>query len=69
MDIGASWLTMQRSLHNLGQQGLAACAISAVDTALRDLKAKLLGQPLARPLGGVRDLRYLVSEQPGTVNA
>jgi L-alanine-DL-glutamate epimerase-like enolase superfamily enzyme len=46
---------MQRSVRNLGRQGLAACAISAVDTALWDLKAKLLGLPLALLLGSRRD--------------
>ena len=37
------------------RSGLAATAISAVDTALWDLKAKLLDLPLARLLGRYRD--------------
>lgn len=44
-----------RAVRNLGRAGLAACAISAVDTALWDLKAKLLGLPLAVLLGRRRD--------------
>ena len=31
---------MQRAVRNLGRSGLAACAISAVDAALWDLKAR-----------------------------
>jgi L-alanine-DL-glutamate epimerase-like enolase superfamily enzyme len=50
-DIPASWARMQRAVRNVGRSGLAACAISAVDTALWDLKAQLLGVPLARLLG------------------
>lgn len=43
------------SVRNLGRSGLAACAISAVDCALWDLKARLLGLPLARLLGMRRE--------------
>jgi L-alanine-DL-glutamate epimerase-like enolase superfamily enzyme len=46
---------MQRAVRNLGRSGLAACAISAVDTALWDLKARLAGVPLALLLGRRRD--------------
>jgi len=51
----AAWLRMQRAVRNLGRQGLAATAISAVETALHDLKARLLALPLFRMLGSYRD--------------
>jgi L-alanine-DL-glutamate epimerase-like enolase superfamily enzyme len=54
-DIAGCWLAMQRIVRNLGRSGLAACAISAVDTALWDLKARLLAVPVARLLGCCRD--------------
>lgn len=54
-DIRATWQRMQRQVRNLGRSGLAAAAISAVDCALWDLKAKLLGVPLVRLLGAARD--------------
>ena len=50
-----AWRLMQNSVRSLGRAGLAACAISAVDTALWDLKAKLLDVPLAHLLGRYRD--------------
>jgi L-alanine-DL-glutamate epimerase-like enolase superfamily enzyme len=55
MDPPGAWRAMQRSVRNLGRDGLAATAISAVDVALWDLKAKLLGVPLALLLGCCRD--------------
>src|SRR3954469_1684077 len=42
-----SWWAMARALRNLGRPGVAALALSAVDVALWDLKAKLLSLPLA----------------------
>jgi L-alanine-DL-glutamate epimerase-like enolase superfamily enzyme len=43
------------AVRNLGRSGLAACAISALDIALWDLKAKLLDLPLITLLGSRRD--------------
>jgi L-alanine-DL-glutamate epimerase-like enolase superfamily enzyme len=48
-------MAMRRCVRNLGCAGLAACAISAVDAALWDLKAQLLDLPLAALLGRCRD--------------
>ena len=55
LDVPAAWQAMQRRVRNIGLQGLAATAIAAVDAALWDLKAKLLGLPLALLLGRVSD--------------
>ena len=55
MDPQAAWRAMQRAVRNLGREGLAATAISAVDAALYDLKARLLDVPLATLLGAYRD--------------
>jgi L-alanine-DL-glutamate epimerase-like enolase superfamily enzyme len=55
LDTLAVWQAMQRAVRNVGRAGIAATAISAVDAALWDLKARLLGLPLARLLGQVRD--------------
>ncbi|MXP63061.1 mandelate racemase [Roseomonas sp. M0104] len=55
LDVPALWREMQRRVRNIGRQGLAATAISAVDAALWDLKAKLLGLPLALLLGRARE--------------
>ena len=55
MDPPAAWRAMTRAVRNMGRSGLAATAISAVDVALWDLKAKLLGLPLALLLGRARD--------------
>jgi L-alanine-DL-glutamate epimerase-like enolase superfamily enzyme len=55
LDVGGSWQAMVRAVRNLGRPGLVSCAISAADTALWDLKGKLLGLPVCRLLGAVRD--------------
>ncbi|WP_058545220.1 MULTISPECIES: enolase C-terminal domain-like protein [Pseudomonas] len=46
---------LQAQVRNLGRTGLAAMALSAVDIALWDLKARAIGVPLATLLGKVRD--------------
>ncbi|HWD58457.1 MAG TPA: enolase C-terminal domain-like protein [Stellaceae bacterium] len=55
LDIAGAGAAMWRAIRNLGRSGLVATAISAVDTALWDLKAKLLGLPVAVLLGRCRD--------------
>ncbi|HEY3916621.1 MAG TPA: enolase C-terminal domain-like protein [Stellaceae bacterium] len=55
LDIPGAGLALWRGVRNLGRSGLAATAISALDIALWDLKAKLLGLSLAALLGRVRD--------------
>jgi L-alanine-DL-glutamate epimerase-like enolase superfamily enzyme len=54
LDVSACWSAMQHAVRNLGRAGLVGTAISAVDLALWDLKAKLLQLPLATLLGRQR---------------
>jgi L-alanine-DL-glutamate epimerase-like enolase superfamily enzyme len=54
LDINGTWGAMVRAIRNLGRPGLVSCAISAMDTALWDLKGKLLGVPVCRLLGATR---------------
>ena len=53
-DTGGTWSAMVRAIRNLGRPGIASMAISAVDLALWDAKARQLGAPLHRLLGAVR---------------
>src|SRR5436190_48217 len=55
MAVQSAWLAMVHSIRNLGRPGICSMAISAVDTALWDLKARLLELPLVRLFGQVRD--------------
>jgi len=52
---GQTWAALASALRNAGRPGIAFCALSAVDQALWDLKARLLGLPLVDLLGRVRD--------------
>ncbi|SAL66677.1 enolase C-terminal domain-like protein [Caballeronia humi] len=54
-DVRAACLAMQKRVRNIGRAGVAATAISALDCALWDVKAKLLDVPLARLLGAMRE--------------
>ena len=55
MTPAACYAVMWRRLRNLGRPGICSMAISAVDCALWDLKARLLGLPLVTLLGQVRE--------------
>jgi L-alanine-DL-glutamate epimerase-like enolase superfamily enzyme len=50
-DIPGAWDAMVAQVRNLGSRGVCACAISAVDAALWDLKARLLDLSLADLIG------------------
>jgi L-alanine-DL-glutamate epimerase-like enolase superfamily enzyme len=55
LDVEGCWQAMVRKIRNNGRPGIASMAIAAVDVALWDLKGKLLGLPLFRLLGEVRE--------------
>jgi L-alanine-DL-glutamate epimerase-like enolase superfamily enzyme len=52
---GRAWAEMRAALRNAGQPGAGAMALSAVDIALWDLKARLAGVALADALPRVHD--------------
>lgn len=51
MNVPASWAAMVNAIRNLGRPGICSMAIAAVDSALWDLKAKLMNIPLVSLLG------------------
>lgn len=53
LPVPARWTAMQRKIRNLGRPGLVSCALSAVDIALWDAAAQLLGIPVSVLLGRV----------------
>jgi L-alanine-DL-glutamate epimerase-like enolase superfamily enzyme len=53
LDVAGAWEAMVRAVRNDGRPGAVGYAISAVDVALWDLKARLLEVPLHRLLGAV----------------
>jgi L-alanine-DL-glutamate epimerase-like enolase superfamily enzyme len=52
--LGEAWEAMATALRNAGRPGIGFCALSAVDLALWDLKARLLGLPLVDLVGRAR---------------
>jgi L-alanine-DL-glutamate epimerase-like enolase superfamily enzyme len=55
LDIGGCWREMVHRLRNVGVPGAGMMAVAAVDIALWDLKAKLLGVSLSNLFGIVRN--------------
>ena len=55
LDVRGLHLEMRRKLRNAGYPGIGSAAVSAVDVALWDLKARLLGLPLVTLLGAAHE--------------
>jgi L-alanine-DL-glutamate epimerase-like enolase superfamily enzyme len=55
LDVAGVFHAMVKAVRNAGRPGAVGYAISAVDVALWDLKARLLDLPLHRLLGAVRE--------------
>lgn len=55
LDIPATHAAMARQVRNMGRPGIASTAISTVDNALWDLKARLLDVSLGELLGSARE--------------
>ena len=55
LSIAHNWMEMVVALRNNGRPGISSMAISAVDCALWDLKARLLDLPLVTLLGAAHD--------------
>ncbi len=55
LDTRGTWQAMVWSVRNIGRPGIASMAISAVDNALWDLKARLARQPLYKLVGAVSE--------------
>ncbi|HSC08905.1 MAG TPA: mandelate racemase/muconate lactonizing enzyme family protein, partial [Steroidobacteraceae bacterium] len=50
-EVVALWIRMNDWLHKGGNEGAASAALSAIDVALWDIKAKAVAEPLWRTLG------------------
>ena len=55
LDVPGAWAAMARGIRNDGRPGVVACAMSAVETSLWDLKARLLDVSLTGLLGRCRN--------------
>jgi len=51
----AIWCDLRQAIRNFGPGGIATMALSAIDIAIWDLKARLLELPLTKLLGCYRD--------------
>ncbi len=54
-DVRSAWASMVYEVRNIGRPGIASSAIAAVDIALWDLKARLLGVPLLKLFGAAHE--------------
>ncbi|HEY2514675.1 MAG TPA: enolase C-terminal domain-like protein [Polyangiaceae bacterium] len=54
LDVSAAFCGMVHAIRNLGRPGISSMAIAAVDVALWDLKARLVGLPLVSLFGAAR---------------
>lgn len=55
LDVNHLWEKMRGQMRNTGRPGITSMAISAIDSALWDLKAKVLDLPLCKLLGQVHE--------------
>ncbi|HSP78810.1 MAG TPA: enolase C-terminal domain-like protein [Myxococcaceae bacterium] len=55
LDVPARMVSLLKRVRNKGRPGLVAMALSAVDAALWDTKARLLNVPLVKLLGAARE--------------
>jgi L-alanine-DL-glutamate epimerase-like enolase superfamily enzyme len=55
MDVAGAWTAMVNAVRNAGRRGIASMAIAAVDSALWDLKGRLLGRSVGSLLGTARE--------------
>jgi len=54
-ETAAAYVAMRVACRNNGRSGITSAAVSAVDTALWDLKGRLLGVPVVSLIGAARD--------------
>jgi L-alanine-DL-glutamate epimerase-like enolase superfamily enzyme len=55
LDTAGIWAALVHRIRNLGRPGICSMAVAAIDNALWDLKARLLGLPLVKLLGAAHE--------------